>query len=287
MKVLIIGRFHNKNEVGLNYMLQYLGWNFKNGSVNDIPNYDVVYMPNNPIDTSKYPNKKFIFGPHFSVFPNQKLLRINNVHRNSIYIQPSAWVVNLWEYIKDCIQVKVLPFPVQINKFKPINDKREKVFIYFKSRKIEELEYIKDELALKNIQYTIFDYRRRYSEIDYLNDLQQSKYGIWIGRHESQGFALEEALSCDVPLLVWDVTSMNQEEGYNYDNIPATCIPYWDERCGEIFYKREEFESKFDEFISKLDTYKPREYILENLSIKKCAENLKRLIQEIKPNEIK
>ena len=57
MKILIIGRFHNKNEVGLNYMLQYLGWNFKNGSVNEIPNYDVVYMPNNPIDTSKYPNK--------------------------------------------------------------------------------------------------------------------------------------------------------------------------------------------------------------------------------------
>ena len=149
------------------------------------------------------------------------------------------------------------------------------------------MEYIKDELALKNIQYTIFDYRRRYSEIDYLNDLQQSKYGIWIGRHESQGFALLESLSCDVPLLVWDVTSMNQEEGYNYDNIPATCIPYWDERCGEIFYKREEFESKFEEFISKFYTYKPREYILDNLSIKKCAENLKRLIQEIKPNEIK
>ena len=81
MKILIIGRFHNKNEVGLNYMLQYLGWNFKNGSVNDIPNYDVVYMPNNPIDTSKYPNKKFIFGPHFSVFPNQKLRRINNVYK--------------------------------------------------------------------------------------------------------------------------------------------------------------------------------------------------------------
>jgi hypothetical protein len=71
---------------------------------------------------------------------------------------------------------------------------------------------------------------------------------------------------------------MNQEEGYNYDNIPATCIPYWDERCGEIFYKQEECGPKFDEFISKLDTYKPREYVLENLSVEKCAKRFRELI---------
>lgn len=34
---------------------------------------------------------------------------------------------------------------------------------------------------------------------------------------------------------------MSQEEGYNYPDIPANVIPYWDERCGEFFY-REEFE---------------------------------------------
>ena len=88
MKILIIGRFHHKNEHFFRRLRgKFGGWNFKNGSVNDIRNYDVVYMPNNPINTSKYPNKKFIFGPHFSVFPNQKLRRINNVYKNCVYIQ--------------------------------------------------------------------------------------------------------------------------------------------------------------------------------------------------------
>ena len=32
------------------------------------------------LDTSKYPNKKFIFGPHFSVFPNNKLYEIKNIN---------------------------------------------------------------------------------------------------------------------------------------------------------------------------------------------------------------
>ena len=90
-------------------------------------------------------------------------------------------------------------------------------------------------------------------------------------------FAIEEALSCNVPLLVWNVSSMNQEEVSNFPNIEATSIPYWDQRCGEFFYKKEEFETKYNEFINKLDIYKPREYVLENLSVEKCADNFKGL----------
>jgi hypothetical protein len=74
---------------------------------------------------------------------------------------------------------------------------------------------------------------------------------------------------------------MSQEEGVNYPNIYASSIPYWDNRCGEFFYKKEEFEEKYNEFTSKLDTYKPREFILENLSVEKCAENFKKLISYI------
>jgi len=283
MKVLIIGRFHHKNEAGLNYILQHLGWNFKNGSVNDIRNYDVVYMPNNPINTSKYPNKKFIFGPHFSVFPNQKLRRINNVYKNCVYIQPSKWVVDMWKKkgAAELLPIIPFPFPVNTDKFKPIeNGKKNKVFIYFKSRNPKELEFLKAELIKRNISYIIFKPRiRSYVENDYLQYLQQAKYGIILDAHESQGFAIEEALSCNVPLLVWCAQTMSQEYGSRYEPIPCTSVPYWDDRCGEIFYKQEEFETKFVEFINKLNVYKPREYILENLSVEKCAKRFKELVE--------
>jgi glycosyltransferase involved in cell wall biosynthesis len=132
-----------------------------------------------------------------------------------------------------------------------------------------------------NINYKIFDYVNRYSEKDYIDYLKQSKYGIWLGAHESQGFALEEALSCDVPLLVWNVRYMSQEYGSKYNDIPATTIPYWDNRCGEYFYEYTELENAFNEFIKKIETYKPREYILENLSIKKCKKKIINLINNI------
>ena len=71
---------------------------------------------------------------------------------------------------------------------------------------------------------------------------------------------------------------MSQEEGGNYPDIPCTNIAYWDKRCGEFFEEKENFEKTYYKFISKIETYKPREYILEYLTPKKCADNFVKLI---------
>ena len=286
MKILIFGNFHHKNMEGFNMLFEYLNYSITN-DINEIIECDYIISPSNPIDTSKYPNKKFIFGPHFSLFPDNRLYQINNVNKNSVYIQPSLWPITFWQHYSyfntfqksnRSVPFKPLFLPVNTEKFKPIKEKREKVFIYFKRRNKDELILIKNFLHQKNIDFVIFDYVKRYNEEDYLKYLQNSKYGIILDAHESQGFAIEEALSCDVPLLVWNVTSMNQEEGSNYLNIPATSIPYWDERCGEYFYNKDQFEKTYNKFINKLNTYKPREFVIENLSVKKCAEIFKNLL---------
>ena len=68
-----------------------------------------------------------------------------------------------------------------------------------------------------------------------------------------------------------------------YKNIKSivTTIPYWDEICGEFFYNQNEFENKYEEFISKLNTYKPRKFILDNISIEKCSEKWNNLFFEL------
>ena len=240
----------------------------------DLSNFDFVFSPCKPIDVSKYPNTKFLFGPHFSIFPEKNDMDIIR-GENAIYIQPCPWARDVWVNNLYCNNIKMIsmPFGVDTEKFNYFNNQpRTKVFVYFKTRHPEELEFLLNFLNSKNIEFRIFNYQQRYPEEEYLNCLQQSKYAIWLGRHESQGFALEEALSCNIPLLVWNTKYMSQEYGAGYDNIPACTIPYWDESCGEFFYEKEELENTFNKFISKLDTYKPREYILENLSIEKCEE---------------
>lgn len=284
MKILITGDFHHKNKEGLERLLKYLNYDYKFvNHIDGINNYDIIVSPISPIDTSKYPDKKFIFGPHFSVFPDNKLKLINNIHNNSIYIQPSDWVCKLWRSFnaENIIPLKSFAFPVNTERFNDLGKERSKVFIYYKRRLPEELESVKRFLTEKNIEYKVFDYVKRYDEQEYLDYLQESNYGIIVDAHESQGFAIEEALSCNVPLLVWNTRDMSQEYGGKYDKIPCTTLPYWDERCGEYFYDQSEFIETYDKFIDKLDTYKPREYILDNLSVEMCSDKFKELITYI------
>jgi glycosyltransferase involved in cell wall biosynthesis len=288
MKVLFIkSGIHHKN---LHFILNcktitFFIVNSVNNIINiDLTQFDAVFSPCEPINVSKYPNTKFIFGPHFSVFPEKNKMNMIT-GKNIVYIQPSNWVVNLWKSFPICqnIRIETLPFGVDTYKFNEIKSilKRDKVFIYFKTRHPTLLNIIQNFLNSKGINYVIFNYNTRYDENTYIDYLKNSKYGIWIGRHESQGFALEEALSCNVPLFVWDVTSMNEEYGYNYDNIPATCIPYWDNRCGEYFTDIQQLDITFEKFIKNLTNYKPREYILENISFEKCEEKFINIINGI------
>ena len=99
MKLLIINQWlHHKNLEGLRKMIEYtehsMGQKFyyKMGDVNDLTttSWDVVYSPAITINTNDYPKTFFIFGPHFSVFPTEKLRFINNRRRNCVYVQPSV-----------------------------------------------------------------------------------------------------------------------------------------------------------------------------------------------------
>jgi glycosyltransferase involved in cell wall biosynthesis len=286
MNFLIIENFlHPKNKEGLIKVLEHLKIKYKFGDHSDIINYDIIYNPTFPINTQAYPTKRFIFGPHFSVFPDENLLeQINHKHKNAIYIQPSDWARDAWINMgaNQYLPIHTLPFAVDTELFQPIpNIEKTEVFVYHKTRHPMELEWIRKFLHSKNITFTLFDYGKKYEQNDYIKCLQNAKYGIWLGRHESQGFALEEALSMNKPLLVWDVTSMNQEYGYHYENITATTIPYWDERCGESFTHPSQMEETFERFVNRLDEYKPREYILENLSVEACSKRFLELIEKL------
>jgi hypothetical protein len=288
MKLLLLDRdFHHKNRAAL-YAYKHIRITpfyspdeLKN---HNLDNYDAVYSPTYPIDVSMYPaTTRFIFGPHFSVFPEHNLRTIYGP--NTIYIQPSKWAADVWKVhplCKDLLTIRPIPFGVDTDLFEEIRPIRERteVFVYYKTRNPDDLAFIDNKMRELDISYRLFSYDHRYNEADYKNCLQNAKYGIWVGRHESQGFALEEALSCNVPLLVWDVLSMNQEYGPNYDDIPATAIPYWDSRCGEVFYKREHFDYTYQVFMSKLYEFNPREYIVSQLSIEKCES---RFIDLMKP----
>ena len=104
---------------------------------------------------------------------------------------------------------------------------------------------------------------------------------IWIGCCESQGFALEECLSTNVPILLLDAKSMfdetDQDTGRMYyeewigiKKLEGTTASYWDDRCGIKTYDIDLILELVKEMLGNLDKYKPREFIKDTLSSEAC-----------------
>jgi len=267
MKILVVlGWIHPKNERGLKDLMRHLEIDCTFGTELDInSNYDLVYCPSTFLSV-KYDGVKAFYGPHLFVFPPK------DRPIPMPYIQPSLWTVESWagqDHKHE--QIYVLPFPVDTKMFRSAeNMDRNLIFIYYKHRDPRELEHLINYMNSKDVCPILIEYGT-YNETDYLQVLQRARYGIFLDAHESQGFALEEALSCNTPLLVWSVTDMAQEYGQSNPHVPATTVPYWDARCGEVFYDVQDLPESYERFMSRLDSYRPRDYIMENLSVEPCS----------------
>jgi len=177
---------------------------------------------------------------------------------------PSDWVKDLYSRWIPVEKIQVWPCGIDTDLFKPSEkDKDNDFLIYFKRRNREDLEKIIEYLKGINKKYSIIEYGN-YKETEFLNCLSRSKYGIIIDGCESQGIAIQEILSCDIPLLVWDSVIWGDRGKEN--ECSATSIPYWDDSCGEIFHNHYEFLDKIDTLTS--NNYSPRNFIIENLTLK-------------------
>ena len=98
-------------------------------SINEINNtdltlYDAVFSPCQIIDVSKYPNTKFIFGPHCCLFPNDINLQIVK-GKNSIYIQPSYWPIYFWNCCDPKTkELNIIPFAFGVDTEKFVSTKQ-------------------------------------------------------------------------------------------------------------------------------------------------------------------
>jgi hypothetical protein len=173
------------------------------------------------------------------------------------------------------------PFPVDTQRFCPGGSK-EKVFdclLYWKHRRPEELEIVRSLCRFLGLRFTEISYGS-YDEDDYIRKLRASRFVVWIGGHESQGFALQECLACGLPVLVWDVTSMGQEwnreesvlvyGGRLESHAAATSVPWWDARCGVKVTNEKDLLRGLFHMACAWDTFHPREFVEETLSAAAC-----------------
>ena len=228
-----------------------------------------------------------VAGPNIAVLPKDLPKFRKKLHPNSIYLHPSDWAVDVWRFLgfSEC-KLSAWPVGVDVDEFDFTDRVRaNKILIYLKERDEELLIKSKEILTRLGYKITVIHYGR-YKQEDYQKALSESDFGIWIGRFESQGIALQEALSTGLPLIVVDALSLFDvkseiKKGYvGYDfpkklsSVKTSSAPYFDDRCGIKIDSIEDLEKAINELEARYSEFNPRDFVKSELSLDGRANQL-------------
>ena len=212
-----------------------------------------------------------IIGPQVWLFDTYGQFLIEHQDYYKKMIAPSQWVKDKFINKFNLPENKLSVWPVGIETFNNERDITYDCLIYFKRREQKELDAVKQFLDGKNLTYKMVEYGG-YGEDGFKDLVNQAKFCFLINGTESQGIAVQEIMSMGVPIIAWDIKEwLDQGEAYR---VPATSIPYWDERCGEVFFNIDELDVTFSKFYAKLDEYDPKAFIKDNLSFECSVKTL-------------
>jgi hypothetical protein len=208
------------------------------------------------------------------------------------YLQHSHWAVDIYIPYYGIDKCELWPAGIDTKKWVPATQSPKKfdVLVYNKimwdkpANNSSLKEPILNKLKELDLSYTEINYGG-YSEGEYFKLLNQCRSMIFLCEHESQGFACCEALSMNVPVFAWDQGFFLDPNRFmwNAPVIPATSVPFFDDWCGMRFRDFEDFEKRIGNFWDgvKRNDFKPRDYILENLTLEHSAQRMLDIIEDV------
>ena len=212
-----------------------------------------------------------VIGPQIWMFDEHvSILKENPDYYKSI-IAPSQWVKDLYVNKFKYLEEKISVWPVGLSLPEVRRDYKWDCILYYKRRSDEEFNKVKSFLDDKGLTYKSLSYGS-YSEDDIEKLSPSAKFCFLLNGSESQGIAVQEIMATGTPLLVWDITTW-EDQGPEW-SVPATAVPYWSDECGERFFKYEDLDKTFEKFYSRIDEYDPRKYVVENPSYKASVDKL-------------
>lgn len=213
-----------------------------------------------------------VFGPNLFVLPSDFPKKIFE-QRIKHLVCPSNWVKNIYQTFSQItdnnVTVDVWSVGIETNLWIKSENKEKKFgILYVKNRGERDVYLIKKLLEKSDVQYQIFEYGN-YKEEELFAACKKASFAVLLTSTESQGIAYMQILSCDIPCYVFNKTFWDNE-GKSMIKYPASSVPYFSEECGML--AETVSISHFKEFLSKLDSFSPRKYILENHTLEQSAE---------------
>ena len=218
-----------------------------------------------------------IIGPQVWMFDVYGQFLVEHQDYYKKIIAPCKWVKDKFIDKFSLPENKISIWPVGIELLKIDKKVEFDCLIYFKRRTSYELKLVTDFLDSFGLTYKVISYGS-YSNDELESFCNKCRFCFLLNGTESQGIAVQEIMSTNTPLFVWDVEEWN-DQGEEY-KVPATSVPYWSSDCGKVFYDRDQMDIAFLDFYAKIDQYNPRKYIEDNLSFKASVDKLMEIIND-------
>lgn len=226
----------------------------------------------------KYIQKLFA-GPNICVLPRDIKYLFNNKNIDKI-ITPSKWVSNSYEdeIIDGINRISEWPAGLDINYWKPKKEfLKNYVLIYLKNNysKKTTAKYL-NYLKKNNIKFRILKYGS-YNTKNYLKLLRYSHITVFFSKSESQGLALLQSWSVNVPSLVLE----NKKFIYKGKKIICDTAPYLSSQTGLKFNDLNEFKKNLKFITNNINQFNPRLWVLNNLTDKLSTKILLKKFDEV------
>jgi len=222
----------------------------------------------------KNPKLKIIAGPFIVNHPSERKFILENSGIDAL-VYFSQWHQDMFKFFSKKIQLKK-----NYNWFCGVdedywqNDKikiKDKVLIYSKTNP-EVSEAIKRKLENQGFEYLEI-VCGEYTPDQYKLALSSAKLAIFVSVTETQGLAIFEAWSCNVPTLHFD-PGVWSYQGIEYKK--ASSCPYLEPKLGGRFSGVSDFDCEFKSVLDNIEEFTPREIVLKNYTI---AHSMKKLSQ--------
>jgi len=216
--------------------------------------------------------KKLFAGPNICESPNEEngIVADNAI---DVCIVNSEWTVKAFLAERGELQdrIDIWYAGVDTDYWKPSSQgKNEDAVVYWKSGDETLCKAVEDIIRNCNYNPVRITYGN-YTVEQYKEALDKATFAVFISKRESQGIALTEAWSMNVPTYVWDIKEVICK---NQKFIETTASPYLTAETGLKWNTLSELKDIIEQTRKKAFSFEPRNHTLQLFSDERSASDL-------------
>lgn len=224
--------------------------------------------------------RKLLAGPNLMTVRTKGFREIFSSPLLDICLVPADWVRIAYEETAPALKGRIRCWyaGVDENHWQPEKraTKDKTVLVYWKTEPAEFNRQV-ERVLLEHGWNPVRVIYGSYSAGQFKDVLGKSVFAVFLSKSESQGLALAEAWSMDVPTLAWSPREL-VIEARQYSVFSAS--PYLSDPTGLQWTTTAELDQLLEALPAKLAAFKPRKWVLENMTDEVAAQKFLEIVNE-------